>query len=387
MYIEQILVQILRRLLEKSGDCERRIMAYFSFENIRISGIQTAVPKECIEISSFMDVFGEETVKKSMNMTGVKKVRQSHDKQTASDLGYVAAKALINRMQIDIDTIDGIVFVSLSPDYFRPQTGCVLQKRLGISDKCAVFDISSGCSGFMYGLQTACSIMSCSDMKKIILITAETVRKTACTNDKSTILLFGDGASALLLEKDDTSNDSIKGMLKSDGNRYTSIVIPAGGFRNKDASKKPYLCEDGNEKTNYHLHMEGTDVFNFAVFDIPKTIKEFMGKSSEAIKDYDYFVFHQANAFISKQLIKRFKIPKDRMLMSIEEYGNTSSASIPITLSHNFQFDNSNEKKRVLMCGFGVGLSWGVSSCWITPATIFPVIETEDYYEDGLIKE
>ncbi len=362
-------------------------MAYFSFKNIKISGIQTAVPKDCVEISSFADVFGEETVRKSMDMTGVKRVRQAHEKQTASDLGFVAAKGLIDRLQIDVDTIDGIVFVSLSPDYFRPQTGCVLQKRLGIGDRCAVFDVSLGCSGFVYGVQVASSIMANSDMERVVLITAETARKVSWKKDRGTALLIGDGAAAVLLEKNIQFDDPIRGVLQSDGNRSDAIILPAGGFRNPMVSREPYICDDGNERTYYHLHMDGTEVFNFAVFDVPKTIKEFLQKSGMAIDMYDYFAFHQANAFISKQLMKKFKIPKDKMLMSIEEYGNTSSASIPITLSHNFQHDNSEVYKKVLACGFGVGLSWGVCDFQIQPSRIFPIIETDEYYEDGLVRE
>ena len=133
--------------------------------------------------------------------------------------------------------------------------------------------------------------------------------------------------------------------------------------------------------------MNGTEVFNFTLFDVSKTIKSFIRDNECHIDDYDYVVFHQANAFISKQLMKKFKIPTEKMLMSIEEYGNTSSASIPLTLCHNLANDNSNQSKRVLASGFGVGLSWGVCEFMIRPCDVFPIMESDEYYSDNLVCE
>lgn len=278
-------------------------MPYFRFNNIKIAGISSAVPTQVINVDSFIPLFGEEAISKFKKMTGVNEYRKTLDNQTSSDLGYVAANKLLEDKNIDRNTIGALLFISHSPDYRRPATACVLHKRLCMSKECAAFDISLGCSAFVYGLQIICSLMQNSNIDRALLITAETVSKMVYPKDRSTAMLFGDAGSAILIEKQEGSG-TIQGLLRSDGNGYRAIIAPAGGFRNMHASNEVMMWPDGNERTLYNINMNGTDVFSFTISDVPLAIQDFFIHTSTTADDYDCFALHQANKLILKQLSK-----------------------------------------------------------------------------------
>lgn len=358
-------------------------MPYFGFKNIKISAIGSAVPTEIVNVDSFKSRFGDEAVNKFKVMTGVQQFRRTKEHQTASDLGYVAAEEIIKQKDIDRSEIGALVFVAHSTDYRRPATACVLHKRLGLSKECAAYDVSLGCSAFVYGVQIICSMMQCSDISKGLLIVGETLTKMVNENDRSTAMLFGDGASAIMFEKTEETSE-ISALVRSDGNGYKAIIAPAGGFRNMNASGEPMIWADGNERTLYNTNMNGTDVFSFTISDVPKAIKDFLKKSNTSIENYDCFAFHQANQFIHKQLSKKFKISADKMPLCLDKYGNTSAPAIPLLLSEKYGNVNGLNLN-TMMCGFGVGLSWGVVSAKINTDDIYPVIETDDYFAEGII--
>lgn len=358
-------------------------MPYFSIKNIAIKAIATAVPTQVITVDSFIREFGEEAVQKFKNMTGVEQYRKTSKFQTASDLGFVAAKKIIKKKNIDINSIGALIFVAHSTDYRRPATACVLHKRLKLSKECFAFDIGLGCSAFVYGLQAVSSMMQCSDINRALLITGETLTKMTYPKDRSAVMLFGDAGSAILLEKEE--GPDIKGILRSDGNGYRAIIAPAGGFRNIDAPKGPMTWADGNQRTLYNTHMDGTEVFNFTITDVPATIKDFMVRTNTSVNDYDCFIMHQANKFIHKQLSKKLKIPAEKMPLSLDRYGNSSAAAIPLTLCDQYGNSRRDQNLKALMCGFGVGLSWGVVSAKLNVNDIYPIIETDEYFAEGII--
>lgn len=358
-------------------------MPFFRFEDIIITGIASAVPKEIVKVDNFISVFGKETVEKFKTMTGVKEFRKASENQTASDLGFSAAEKLLNNKKIDRKKIGALTFVAHSHDYRRPATACVLHKRLGLSKECATYDINLGCSAFVYGLQSICSLMASSDIEIGLLIVAETLTKIVHPLDRSAVMLFGDAGSAIILEK---SKDGgvINGLLRTDGNGYKAIIAPAGGFRNMHASNKPMIWADGNERTLYNTNMNGTDVFNFTISDVPIAIKDFFRHTDSCVDDYDCFALHQANKFIHKQISKKLKIPIDKMPICLDRYGNTSAPAVTLTLCDAYG-QVENKSIYALMCGFGVGLSWGVVSAVIDTDNIFPIFETDDYFEEGFI--
>ncbi len=357
-------------------------MSFFTFNNVAISGVATAVPKKIQRSMDFASAYGEESVKKYIDMTGIKEVHVSSRFQTVSDMGFVAAEELIKKKNINRDEIGLLVFGAHSTDYRRPATACVLHKRLNLSKNCSSFDVSLGYSAFVYTLQIAASMMENSDVQKAIVIVGETVSKLANPHDRSVSMLFGDAACAILLEK---KNNSMSGSLYTDGSGFKAIIAPAGGFRNLEASKDDIDFPDGIKRNLFNVWMNGTTVFTFTIFDIPKAIKEYMKKTETTVDSYDYFIMHQANHYIHKQLSKTLKIPFSKMPISLDRYGNTSAASIPLTLCDAFGNENEGRIIKFLSCGFGVGLSWGVLATEINTADIFPIIETDDYYKEGII--
>lgn len=359
-------------------------MPSFCFKNIKIAGLASAVPTKVVKSTDFNEKFGEEAVSKFIELTGVEEHRVSLEHQTASDFGYIAAEKILTEKDIDRDSIGVLVFGAHSTDYRRPATAAVLHKRLGLSLDCTAFDVGLGCSAFIYCMQIAASLLESSTATRALVVVGETMTKMIYPEDKSAAMLFGDGGGAVLLEKTD-SKSVIAGKTCTDGNGYRSIIAPAGGFRNLHDSLDPMVWADGSTRTLYNTNMNGTEVFSFTVTKVPKTIKEFLGEIGLEANQFDCLAFHQANRYIHQQLAKKLKVDIAKMPLCLDRYGNTSAPAIPLVLSDAFGNVNDGKDMDVLMCGFGVGLSWGVMSATINTNDIYPVIETDDYFAEGVI--
>ncbi len=360
-------------------------MSFFKFHNIKITGIASAVPTKVVKSMKYAEQFGEESVKQFIEMTGIQEHRESRQYQTASDLGFVSAEKLLVEKNIDRNSIGVLLFGAHSTDYRRPATACVLHKRLELDNHCVTFDVGLGCSAFVYCVQVAASLLNCSDSKRALVIVGETMTKMIYPEDKASVMLFGDAGAAVLLEKTEEPN-CLAGELFTDGTGYRAIIAPAGGFRNLEDTHEPMVWEDGSTRTLYNTNMNGTDVFSFTITKVPKTIKEFLTKTNQKVDEFDCLAFHQANRFIHQQLAKKLKADIAKMPLCLDRYGNTSAPAIPLLLSEVYGNDNSDTSLNILMCGFGVGLSWGVMSAVINTKDIFPVIETDDYFAEGIIR-
>lgn len=361
-------------------------MPLFQFKGLRISAIASAVPVNRVSVDDFKVEYGETPVEKFKESTGIYEFRRSSKYQTASDFAFVSAEKILNEKNIEKSTIGALVFVAHSTDYRRPATACVLHKRLGLNKDCSAFDVNLGCSAFVYGLQIVCSLVASSDIQRALLLVGETMTKVTYSGDKAVSMLFGDGGGAVLIEKTENPNDEIKGILKTDGNGYKAIIAPAGGFRNMEATHEVFTWADGNKRTLYNTIMNGDDVFSFTISDVPKTIKEFLELTSTSANDYDCLAFHQANQFISKQMVRKLKLENaSKMHICLDRYGNTSAAAIPLTICDAYGNDNSCKDVKFLICGFGVGLSWGVGSVTINSNDIFRIEETDVYFDEGVI--
>ena len=358
-------------------------MAFFHTKGIRIAGIACAIPDNLVTVESFSSVFGEEIPAKFSAGTGIKAMYKALPEQTASDLAYSAAQNLFSHIDIDRNKIGALLFVTQSPDYRRPASACVLQHRLGLPVDCAAMDIGLGCSGFIYGLHTAMSLMESSDMEYCLLLLGETASKLVDPLDKSIVMMYGDAGAAVLLERDSEAETTT--LLRSDGSRFKTIILPAGGFRDMTPPYQKVLCSDGIERSLYDIHMDGTSVFSFSITDVPRAIADYLKFTGSDVADYDVFVFHQANEFIIKQLKRKFKLPEGKVPISIDRYGNTGGISIPLTLCEAYS-GGSAGILNAFMCGFGIGLSWGVSSIKIDTKLLYPIVKTSDYYEEGKIK-
>ena len=358
-------------------------MAYFNNKGITIKGIVTAVPDNYVPVEQFAERFGAEAVKKFSEGTGIHSIYNALPDQTASDLAYSAAEELFRKERVNRDEIGVMVFVTQSPDYRRPSSACVLQKRLGLPVECACVEVELGCSGFVYGLQTAMSLMSSSDTEYALVLIGETASKLVDPMDKSIVMMYGDAGAAVLLKKE--GDEAVPALLKSDGSRYRAIILPAGGFRDMNPGHERFICSDGIERSLYDIFMDGPSVFSFSITDVPQTIKQFYEKTGTDVDDYDVIVLHQANQYILKQVIKRIKAPKEKVPISIDRYGNTGGISIPLTLCDKFGEEKAG-KVKALMSGFGIGLSWGVASALIDTEVIHPIIKTSHCYTEGRLE-
>ncbi|MBT3546866.1 MAG: ketoacyl-ACP synthase III [Flavobacterium sp.] len=352
-------------------------MPKITYNNIGITAISAAIPKNTIKNLEYTNHFDENVVKEIVDKTGIKERRFAPDHLTSSDLCYHAAEKLILDNAIDKTEIDVLIFVSQTPDYRMPATSIILQDRLGLSKDTAAFDVSLGCSGFVYGLTMAYNYANLSGIKKVLLLDGETRSRIYHPKDRKTAFLFGDGGIACLIEKKDSFLPSFFS-LNSDGSKQNLIKVDAGGYRNPSSintMKEKVVDIHGNVRTDEHGYMNGGDVFNFLLREIPKDIKQVLDFSDTNINDIDYFLFHQANKFMNDYLSKKMKLDKDKVPQSISKYGNTSSVSIPLTIVD--QLKGLLKKKNLLLCGFGVGMSWASAVINVEECKVSDIIEVE----------
>lgn len=358
-------------------------MAIFNFNNIKVSGISTVIPKNIVKTESYFSLFGQEEVEKFMEMTGITETRRTSEHQTASDMAYKAADHLLKKKGIDPKEIGALVFGTHSPDYRRPASAFIVQKRLGMSTEAAVFDISLGCSSTVYGLQVVASMMSNSDINKALLIIGDTAGKTTNPKDRASIMLIGEASVAILLEKEEGAHP-ITSLMRSDGEGYRYLIVPGGGYRNLNASHDEVVCNDGNLRSLHNSFMQGMSVFTFTISDVPRAIKDYFELTQTNVDSYDCFAFHQANMLILKQIAKKLKIPEDKMPVTLPKFGNSSGASQIVTLCDTYGHVE-NKLIKVMLIGFGVGISWGVTSLSINTSDIFPIEEDDSVFEEGII--
>ena len=352
-------------------------MAIVSFEHVGITALAACVPRQVIDNYHYdLDIWPEEEVKKVVDKVGVSERRFADEKTCASDLCYAAAERLIEDNRLDRSEIDLLVFLSQTPDYRMPATSILLQHRLGLPMSTMAFDISLGCSGFISALSIVYAMMQNKGFRKAILLDGETRSKVYSRKDRREAFIFGDAGAAALIERDDkfgTSHFSVN----SDGSRGELIMIPGGGYRNMSSPetlREKVVDEFGNIRSDEHGHMNGADVFNFVIVEVPKDIKRLMAVSGENINEIDYYVFHQANSFINNHIAKKMKLDRARIPWTIQKFGNTSSVSIPLTIVSELG-DKMDGKRKLMMSAFGVGMAWATAIVPFVDCRISEIVE------------
>jgi 3-oxoacyl-[acyl-carrier-protein] synthase-3 len=334
-------------------------MAVFSVPNIRIAGMAAAVPAKEVSNLDYKWISVKER-QQIVKTIGVEKRHIAEKGQTTADLCFAAADKLLNDLGWDRNEIQALIFVSQSMDYIIPASSPILQDRLGLPKTCMAFDIGLGCSGFVYGLSVIGSLMSQSGMKKALLMAGDLSNVTSSYRDKSTYPLFGDAGTVTALEFDESATPMIFN-LQTDGSGHQAIMIRDGGVRHlisKDSLKYRKIS-DGIYRTNMHIILNGIEVFNFSLREVVPNIKATLEYAGKTLNDYDYLVFHQANRLINETIRKMLKAEKEKVPYSINKYGNTSSASVPLTIISELKEEISTKKVRFLLSAFGIGLSWG----------------------------
>lgn len=327
-------------------------MAFLKYNNSRIVGISAGVPKNIESTVSTTSIYDE---KEYMETTGILEKRYSTD-FTTSDLCYAAALKLIEDLGWNREDIDGLIFVSQTPDYILPATSCVLHGRLGLNKNCFCQDISLGCSGWIYGLSTFLALMENGGMKKVLLMAGDARKHAQEEPDQ----LFGYAGTVTAIEYNPDKSSPTLFDLGTDGKGFDAIIRPGGGTRNPFSQESLILedCEDGRKRHQLQTRMKGMDVFAFGITTAPKSVKNLCKEFDLNLEDFDFYLFHQANKMMNETIRKKLKLPEEKVPYSMTHFGNTSSASIPLTIVTQLK-GKTNGLNNYLCCAFGVGLSWG----------------------------
>lgn len=350
-------------------------MSYLNIKHVKLRGIAACVP-ERVEENINYDRIPTEDIKKYIETTGVERRHCAiHDGSICtSDLCQKAAEKLLNDLGWSKDEIGLLIFVSHTTDYRLPATACVLQDKMGITKNCLAFDITLGCSGFLLGLGTIGSIMQNGTIKKALLMVGNTQSEYASYEDRSMYLLLGDAGTVTALEYVEGDDyDEMDFSYLTDGSGRASVIVPDGGSRNPTNAHSFEMedCGDGIRRTRLHEKMDGADVFSFAMFNVPRNFKALVDRINLNIEDVDYMLIHQANKFLMEKLRKKIGFPIEKCPYNINEYGNTSGATIPLLMVTNLQKELQEKSLTLCMTTIGVGFSLG-SGCIHTSKLVVP---------------
>jgi len=310
-------------------------MAVFSISNTKIVGVSAAIPKN--EVSNVdLNGLSEQEIQLLIKTTGIEKRRIADKETRASDLCLSAAEKLLEKLNWQKEEVEILIFVTQTPDYQIPGTSMILQQKLGLPNTCMALDINQGCAGYVYGLATMTSMMSASKLKKGLLLVGDTITQLLQEEDNSTVPIFSDAGSATAVEFDSNAED-MHFNLQTDGSKYDAIIKKKGG----------------------PMKMQGHDIFTFGLKEVSPNLKALMEHSQRKKEEIDHFVFHQANKLLNESIRKKMGIPSEKVPMTLQKYGNTSCATIPLTIVSELQQEVQQKNVSLVLSGFGVGLSWG----------------------------
>ena len=335
-------------------------MSSLTIRNVRIVGMSACVPKN-VEDNRKLEIFQNEAeAEKVIASTGIERRHVVAPGTTASDLAMKAAEQLIAGLEWQKDSIDLLAYVCQSRDFIAPQTACILQDRLGLSQGCCAIDLPFGCSGFVHGMSVVASMLSHGGLKRGLLINAETNSLNRSQKDRTVKPLFGDAATVTALEFCEGA-EPINFVFGVDGSGYQSIWAQYGGTRYPTTidSLKEVEVEPGVIRKGTDMVVNGMDVFAFAIKRPPRSLKELIETFGIDTNHIDYLLLHQANKFIDEKIRKSLKIPEEKVPYCLHEYGNVTSASIPLTLVSQCQQTLTTKTNHCIACGFGIGLEWG----------------------------
>lgn len=353
-------------------------MAFVQFSGIGITAMSAAVPCKVVKGREYTEYWSAEEANEIVDKTGIEERRFSDEETCSSDLCFAAAEKLIADNKVNKEEIDLLVFISQTPDYRMPATSCTLQHRLGLPNSTIAFDITLGCSAFMYGLSVVYGMMQGGGIRKALLLNGETRSKVYSPRDRRSAFLFGDGGVAALIERDPKFGPSTFS-LNSDGSRADLIMIPAGGYRKMSSAEtvmEKVVDEFGNMRSEEQGYMRGGDVFNFVIREVPRDIKNTLAFVGKTVDAFDYVVFHQANNFINSYIAKKMKLNPECIPSTIAKFGNTSSVSVPLTIVSELR-GKLDGQKNVLLSAFGVGMTWATGLVPFVDCKISEIVEVE----------
>lgn len=327
----------------------------------RIAAIATHLPSRVLSNAELAAAFPDWSADKILDKTGIRQRRIAADDETALDLAACACAALFDQAPQWRNRVDFIILCTQAPDHVLPTSACILQHRLGLSTGIGALDINLGCSGFVYGMSLAAGLIAAGTAATVLLVTADTYSKYIHLGDKSVRTLFGDGAAATIVTSDDVAGGSIGPFVfGTDGGGADRLIVPAGGFRLPRSAATAVEREDrsGNVRNDDSLFMDGGAVLNFTLREVPRTFRALLEKAEVTPDDLTAVVLHQANKFMLDALQKKLGLDDARMPRRYEMIGNTVSSTIPFVLEQELAAGHLQAGSRVMVLGFGVGLSW-----------------------------
>lgn len=346
------------------------------FSQVNIRTIATALPKEKMEMTSLYSLYGEDLVKKIVKTTEIQEVHCSPEGKTSSDYCIAAAQSLFEKSDVHVGDVDGLVFVTETPDYIMPHTSAAMQERLGLPNHLIAFDINYGCAGYVYGLFQASLLIAAGYCRNVLLCVGDTPTKYIHPQDRPLRMVFGDAGSATILSYDEHAADSAFAFY-TDGGKSDQLTIPAGGSRmpcKHGVTDVVEQDEEGNGRTLENIYMDGIGIMNFALHNVKGVIHEALELTGLSLEEVDLFALHQANALIVKYLAKRLGADKAKVPFGAGMTGNTTCTSIPLMLSELYSGRNESFRK-VLACGFGTGLSCAAGIIDLSGTEILSPIE------------
>lgn len=320
---------------------------------VRIAGVGYSVPDTVITNDDLTKLYdtNDEWI---YTRTGIKERRVVTGEESATDLGFEAAKNAIAKSKIDLNDIDLIIAASSAPSDLYPAMSCRIQSMLGITRHIPAFDMTAACSGLIYALDMARAYISSGIHKTVLIVAADNNSRMCDWEDRSVSILFGDGAGAMVVTRSEDGIDDILSIdIKADGNLGSYITLPLRG-------QNCPLVEPCEEKP-VHIKMNGKDVYKFVVKIVPEYIDQCLEKANLKAEDVDYLIPHQANQRIIEAIQSRLGYSDEKVVSNIKYYGNTSAASVPIALAEGVESGKIKLPSTAILCGFGAGMTWGVA--------------------------
>lgn len=334
----------------------------------KIAELEIFLPPDVETNDQLRSVFPGDLVDRVEEKTGIVSRHICPAGMTALDMAEQAGRRLLERVPEDDSPFQYIIYCTQSPDHFLPSGACILQNRLGLSEKIGAFDFNLGCSGYVYGLDLADALIGSGRADRVLLLTGDTYSRFINPLDHANRLLFGDAASATLIERSPESAGSKIGpfLLRTDGKGADNLIVPAGGARLPHSAETAIVTEDANGacRSQDNLHMNGREIFMFTISAVRDLIEEALAQTGDSVDAIDWYVLHQANRFVLNQVSARCEIPEERVVEHCAQVGNTVSTSIPLALKAYLEEGKIKPGQRLLLVGFGVGYSWG--TCHVT---------------------
>lgn len=346
-------------------------MAKWRINNVKVAGVSACVPERVVATEEIPIMSAEEA--DVFNKTvGIKRRHLADDSVCASDMCQKAAEKLLEELGWEKESIDVLIFESVTGDYRTPPTACLLQDRMGLPDTTFCLDMPMGCCGCLYAITVGSNLLTTGNVRRALLLIGDTALRMGSMHDKSRVPLFGDCGTAVALEFDPEAPEIVVDF-HTLGKGYKALMTPHGGFRNP-ATPESFVEEDfgnGIIRAPYHTMINGMDVFSFAISKPPKSMEQFFAEEGiDRDNDVDFFLIHQANKMIVDRVVKKLKLPLDKVPYNLEEYGNLGGASIPSLMVTRLRDQLTYGQQRLVMSSFGLGLSWATMSATLGPMVI-----------------